>query len=258
MFLEHGRHRLVAAGALVAALAFLAACSGGDDAGPLTAAQADTIADEALLAIGDLPEGDWEQDDAQTGLAGLVPNTGGVDVDFDLLPEACQVLEDAIGNLPALLGDTTPLATSSRSFTAAGQLLNLQAVSTSVVVFEEADGARQAAALLEDSFSPDSLEGCIQASVAPIGDGAGIQIVDFSLSTPIYALDDSTALTATIDAIALIIPINISVDLHAFQRDNVLALYVGLEVNSSALAGEHAALLATFANRIAEAQSSAR
>jgi hypothetical protein len=52
----------------------------------------------------------------------------------------------------------------------------------------------------------------------------------------------------------LILPINLSFDLHAFQRDNVLALYVGLAVNSEELAEEHAGLLTAFANRVTEAQ----
>jgi hypothetical protein len=162
-----------------------------------------------------------------------------------------------MGNLPALLGDTTPLATSSRTFTSVGQLLNLDAVSSSVVVFKNADDARAAAEVLDQSFSADNLEGCIQATVLP-GSDSGLQVVDFSISTPSYALADSTALRASIDAIALILPINLTLDLNAFQRDNVLALYVSLEVNSDVLEGEQAALLSTFANRVDEVLAEAR
>ena len=245
MQLKRSHQRDLATAAMTILLALLVACSGGDDSGPLTAAEAEAVASNALLVIGDLPANDWSESDSQAGLGSLIPSGIG-DVDLDILPDACQGLEDAIGNLPALLGDTTPLATAGRSFTATGQLLNLQAVSTTVVVFENVDGAEQAAASLDDALSADNLEGCILAASIPVGDGGGVQIVEFSLSTPSYALADSTA---------LILPINLSVDLHAFQRGNVLALYVGLEINSSALESEHAGLLTTFANRVGEAQN---
>ena len=253
MFSEYGRHRLRAAAITVLAalaLALLGACSGGDNDNPLTAAQAETIANDALLVLADLPGADWDQQEAQAGLDGLVP-AGAGDVDLDVLPEECQALEDAMGDLPALLGDTTPLATSSRTFTSVGQLLNLDVVSASVVVFKDADDARAAAEVLDESFSADNLEGCIQAAIIPGGDN-GLQVVDFAISTPSYALEDSTALRASIDAIAVILPINLTLDLNAFQRDNVLALYVSLEVNSDLLEGEQAALLTTFANRVDE------
>ena len=257
MFLEHGRHRARAVGLILAAVALFIGCSGDDGAGPLTAAQAETIAAQALLAADDLPAGDWQRIDEQIGLDSLILGGAGA-VDLEILPAECQTLEDAIGNLPALRGDVTPLAASGRSFTSAGQLLDFRAVSTSVVVFEDPAGAERAAALLEDAFSPDSLEDCILPAALPVGDDAGIRIVEFSLATPVYALDDSTALIATIDAIAVIIPINLTVDLHAFQRDNVLALYVGLQLNSNELAEEHAGLLTIFSNRVQDAQTSAR
>jgi len=255
MILEHGRHRLFAVGALLSGLALLAACGGGDDdGGPLTAAEAAEIAAGALLEVGDLPDGDWEQADGQFSLQSLLPDGGGA-VDLSLLPSECESFENAIGDLPALLGDATPLETRGRSFTIAGQLLNFQAVSSSVVVFEEPEGAREAMALLEEAFSADSLESCILSAKLGTGGNSDIRISEFSLSTPSYALDDSTALTATIDAVAVILPVNLAVDLHAFQRGNALALYMGLELNSADLADEHAGLLATFANRVLEAQN---
>lgn len=250
IYLDHGRLRRLGAGVLLGALALLAACSGNDDGGALSIARAEAIAAEALLDLGDLPDDDWQRSEAQIEFSELIP--GGADL--DLLPTQCQALEDAIGDLPALLGDVTPLATSNRSFASAGQRLDFRAVSSSVVVFAEPAGAEQAAAILKEAFTPDSLEACITATALPIG-GADIQIVDFSLATPAYALADSTALTATIQAVALIIPIELTIDLHAFQRDNALALYVGLELNSSDLAGEHAGLLTTLANRVQEAQN---
>lgn len=259
MILEHARHRLLAMCALLSGLTLLAACTGGDDdggGGPLTADQAAVIAAGALLEVGDLPDGDWEQADGQFSLQSLLPDGGGGGAfDLSLLPSECESFENAIGDLPALLGDATPLETRGRSFTMAGQLLNFQAVSSSVVVFEEPEGAREAMALLEEAFSADSLESCILAAKLGTGGNSDILISEFSLSTPSYALDDSTALTATIDAVAVILPVNLAVDLHAFRRGNVLALYVGLELNSADLADEHGGLLATFANRVLEAQN---
>jgi len=247
---------MIALGILGMALALVAACSDSDGSGPLTAAEAEEIASQALLIVDDLPDGDWDQQESQAGLEGLVPG-GADDLDFDILPDACRVFEDAIGDLPALLGDASPLATASRTFTDVGQLLNLDALSATVVVFEEADGARDAAALLDAAFSADNLEGCIQAAIIPAGDD-GLQIVEFSLTTPTYALSDSTALTASIEAIALILPVNVTIELHAFQRANVLALYVGVQINSERLSDEQAGLLATFVNRIEEAQTKVR
>lgn len=255
MFTSRLRHRLSLLGTVLLSLAFLGACSGDGDSGPLSAADAEAIAASALLERADLPDADWDQQESQTGLGGLVPGGAG-DIDLDILPDACQVLEDVIGDLPALLGESSPLHTSSRTFTATGQLLNLDAVSSTVAVFEEASGAEDAAALVEDAFSIDNLEGCVQQAIVPAGDD-GLQIVEFSFTTPSYALADSTALTAKIDAIALILPVNVSLEMHAFQRDNVLALYVAVTINSDELDDEHAGLLATFANRIEAAQSEA-
>ncbi|MDA0351883.1 MAG: hypothetical protein O3A10_06695 [Chloroflexi bacterium] len=247
-----GRHRLVAMITVGLLVAVLGACSGGGGSDPLTAAQAEQIATDALLVRADLPEADWKQEESQAGLEGLIPGGGG-GAGIDILPEACQSLEDAIGNLPAVLGDANPLATSSRTFSATGTLLNLKAVSTSVVVFADADGAAAAAGALGDAISADNLEGCIQAAFVPAGDN-DIQIIEFTLARPSYALEGSTALSAQIDAIALILPINLTLDLHAFQRDSVLALYVAVQINTSDLTDEHAALLVAFANRVGEAQ----
>ena len=252
MFTNRFRRRSLVGTLVVLSIGLSAACSGGDDGGPLTAADAESIATAALLERADLPEADWEQQEAQAGLDGLVPGGAG-DIDLDILPDACQVLEDAISDLPGLLGDSAPLATQSRSFSSTGTLLNLDAVSATVAVFEETADAEAAAAIVEDAFAVDSLEACVQAAIGPAGDG-GLQIVEFSFRTPGYALADSTALTATIGATALILPIGLSLDVHAFQRDNVLALYVAVAVNSDQLEGEHADLLATFANRIEDAQ----
>ncbi len=254
MFRTRFRARAAAIATIALAITVLAACS-GDDSGPLSAEEAEAIAANALLELGDLPDADWSQEESQSGLEGLVPGDAG-DIDLDILPEACQVLEDAIGDLPSVLGEAEPLATGSRTFTATGRLLNLDAVSSTVVVFEEASGAEDAAGVLEDAFSIDNLEDCIQQAIVPAGDD-GLQIVEFSFTTPSYALADSTALAANIEAIALILPINVGLDLHVFQRGNVLALYVAVAVNSDELDDSHAELLATFANRIEEAQAEA-
>ena len=240
-------------GAIAVLAGLLIACSGDDDGGPLTAAQASAIAADALLVEADLPTGEWNQSEAQTALEDLLPDTGDL-VEIDILPAACQVLEDAIGDLPALLGDSAPLATASRSFLQTGALFDLQNVSSTTVVFESASDAEAAAALVADAVSTDNLESCIQAAVIPAAE-ATVQIVGFSITTPSYALGDSTALTIMIEALALILPINVSFDLHSFQRDNVLGLYVGLAVNSDELVDEHASLLASFAARVETAQN---
>lgn len=255
MFTGRFRHQLTAAALAAVGLVLVAACSGGDDDGPLSAAEAGSIATAALLERSDLPEADWDQQEAQAGLDGLVPGGAG-DIDLDILPEACQLLEDAMSDLPGLLGDSAPLSTQSRTFSAAGQLLNLDAVSATVAVFEKPADAEAAAAIVEDAFAIDNLEACVQQAIVPAGDD-GLQIVEFSFTTPSYALEDSTALTVEIGAIALILPVNVSLDVHAFQRDNVLALYVAVAVNSDQLEDEHAALLTTFANRIEAAQNEA-
>ena len=249
MLIHSPRARTWLLGAAAVLAGLLVACSGDDDAGPLTASQASTIAADALLVSGDLPDGEWDQSEAQTAIEDLRPDTG----DLEILPAACEVLEDAIGNLPALLGDADPLATTNRSFLQTGQLFDLQNVSATTVVFEGASDTEAAAKLLAEAVSTDNLENCILATAVPASE-ATVQIVEFSITTPHYALEDSTALTIEIDAIVLILPINLSFDLHAFQRDNVLALYVGLAVNSEELAEEHAGLLTAFANRVTEAQ----
>jgi hypothetical protein len=241
--------RLVAL--LAVAMLVAGACSGGGSE-TLSAGDAAAIAADSLLVVEDLPAADWQQEESQTSLDGLIPDAAG-DAQLDLLPDACAPLEEAISDLPALLGEAEPLNTSSRTFSAAGQLVNFKAVSSNVVVFDTSDGASDAAEALGEALSADNLEDCLQAAVLPAGDN-GLQITDFSLSTPDYALEDSTALRVSVEATALIIPIKLSLDIHSFQRDHVLGLYVALELNSDDLEAANGQLLETFAERIETAQ----
>ena len=57
--------RLALPGIAALTLGLLAACGGGDGSTTLTAAEAQEIADAALLVVGDLPAGNWEQEEEQ-------------------------------------------------------------------------------------------------------------------------------------------------------------------------------------------------
>ena len=234
-------------------LGLLVACGGGDSTTTLTADQAQEVADAALFVIGDLPAGNWEQDEEQASLDQLLPTGGDLDAEMDVPPQ-CQAFQSAMGDLPALLGDIEPIASSGRSFAIVGDTLSAQIVSSTVLVFERSEDANTASEALQSAFDTDGVQDCLLSAMGPIAD-AGIEIDEFTADRPSYALDDSTGLSIRVDAVAFILPIQLAIDVHIFDRGNALAMYLALELNGEDLQTLHGDLLETFAGRLEDAQN---
>ena len=234
------------------ALGLFAACGGGDGSTTLTADEAQQVADAALLVVGDLPAGAWEQEEEQASLGELLPTGGDLGTDADI-PAECQAFEAAMGDLSGTLGDVEPIASSGRSFSIVGQTLSAQIVSSTVLVFENSDDAAAASEALQSAFDADGIEDCLLSALGPISE-AGIQVEEFTVITPDYALEDSTALRVQVDAFAFILPIKLGIDIHIFDRGNALAMYLALELNGEELESLNGDLLETFAERIESAQ----
>lgn len=245
--------RWALAGIAALALALLVSCGGGDESTTLTAEQAQTIADAALLVRIDLPEGDWTQEEAQASLAELLPADTNLGVDTVDVPEACQAFQAVMGDLPATLGEIQPLASSGRSYSNVGDTLSAQIVSSTVLVFEHSEDAAAAGDALQTAFDSDGIEDCMLSALGPVSE-AGIEIKEFRVDKPEYALADSTGLHIQVDAVAFILPIQLGIDLHIFSRGNALAMYMALELNGDDLESLHGELLKTFAARIEDAQ----
>jgi len=246
------RFALAAIAAL--SLGLLAACGGDEGSTTLTAVEAQELAAAGLLVLSDLPEGDWEQQEEQASVSELLPTDTGVDFDGAVdVPEACQAFADAMSDLPATLGDVEPLATSGRSFSIIGELLDAQVVSSTVLVFADSADAATASEALQSAFDGDAIEGCLLSALGPVSE-AGIEVDEFRVDRPGYALEESTALHISIDAVAFILPIQMGIDLHIFDRGNALAMYLALELNGDNLDEVHGGLLQTFAGRLEGAQ----
>ena len=84
--------RWALSGIAALALGLLVACGGGDDTTTLTAEQAQQVADAALFVIGDLPAGDWEQDEEQASIDQLLPTGGDLNADLDVPAAIVRVL----------------------------------------------------------------------------------------------------------------------------------------------------------------------
>ena len=244
--------RLALPGIAALTLGLLAACGGGDGSTTLTAAEAQEIADAALLVVGDLPAGDWEQEEEQASVQELLPGGSGVDADLNV-PEECQAFQAALTDLSGTLGDVEPIASSGRSFSVIGDTLSAQIVSSTILVFEHSEDAAAAGDALQQAFAADGVEGCLLSALGPISE-AGIEIGEFNVATPAYALDDSTSLRVEIDAFAFILPIQLAIDIHIFDRGNALAMYLALELNGEDLKALHGGLLETFAGRVEDVQ----
>lgn len=239
-------------GIIALALGLLTACGGDEGSTTLTEAEAQAVAEAGLLLLADLPAGEWEQQNDQESIGELLPADADLDPNMDV-PEACQAFADAMIDLPATLGGVLPLATSGRAFSIIGETLSAQVISSTVLVFADSEDASTASDALQAAFDPDSIEACLLSALGPISE-AGIEVNDFRVDRPDYALDDSTGLRISADAVAFILPIELGVDLHIFDRGNALALYLALELNGEDLEAVHGGLLETFAVRVEEAQ----
>lgn len=244
--------RWVLLGIATLALSLLAACGGDEGSTTLTVAEAQAVADSGLLVLADLPQGDWEQEEEQASVSELLPAGADLGSDVDV-PEACQAFADAMNDLPATLGDVQPIASSGRSFSIIGQTLSAQVVSTTVLVFADTADADAASNALQTAFDADGIEACLLSALGPISE-AGIEINEFRVDRPDYALDDSTALQIKVDAVAFIVPIQLGIDIHIFDRGNALAMYLALQLNDEDLQPLHGDLLETFAGRVEDAQ----
>lgn len=246
------RFSLLLAAVAALALGGATACNRGDT---LTEADAERIAAAALLVVGDLPAGSWDEQQSQSSLGDLFGDVGVFDETLGAqLPEECAAIFEAVTDLTAILDGSEPLAVASRSFTSGAELFEARAIAGSVVVFADPADAAAAAKAIDQAFDPDRLEPCLLAAV-DLGEAEGLQVTDFSLNRPNYALDRSTALRLEIRARALIIPIAVDIDLHAFERDHVLAIYTSLAINADESDATAPGLLETFEGRIVDAQN---
>jgi len=145
------------------------------------------------------------------------------------------------------------VASSGRSFSDIGDTLDARVVSTSVLVFAEEESARAASNALAEVLDSDGLEDCLTSALGPMTE-AGISIEEFRIDRPDYALDGAAGLHIQVEAVAFILPINLGIDVHIFNRGHALAMYLAFELNGEELAASNAELLAAFAQRVEEAQ----
>jgi hypothetical protein len=98
-----------------------------------------------------------------------------------------------MGDLSGTLGGIEPIASSGRSFSIVGQTLSAQIVSSTVLMFAHSDNAAAASEALQSTFDADGIEDCLLSALGPISE-AVIQMEEFTVITPDYALEYSTAL----------------------------------------------------------------
>ncbi len=256
------RRPLLLLGAALAALTSLVALGCSSEAEPLTAEQAAAVAADGLLTEEDLPSAEWEIAEGEEAASDGGEDAVGPDTD-DLFAntEACQDLEAAIEELigrdDETTEDTPPLAEASRSFDFGGDdQLIFRSVQASVSV--PADPAEVDAGFeaLREVMNADTVRPCFESAFTEAlagGGEMGVTISRIDVTEPAKVSDDAIALAIDLEAIAVIIPINLHLEMHFWPEGPAVGELMLMELNSELLADSAPEILEAARARLAAA-----
>lgn len=237
-------HRAAAA-ALLLIGAVAVACGGDDDQPRFSPEQAERIVQLALLSESDLPTGEWT---VTEGVA--ESDEEGEDDDlFEGIP-ACSELQRAFEEFEAGTASVEKLASAERSFeSSAGPIVQRQ-VEAGVSVFPRTENVQQALEGLSAIFTADRVRPCFEAAFSEAFEGDDVAITRIDIVEPEFTLPGGVAVAVNLDVLAVIIPINVTMEFHFFGRAEVGASLAILEMNSTLLADGQREILEAFADRI--------
>ncbi len=240
---------------LVALLAVLATGCGRDaGARSLDEDTARSIAAEALLREGDLPEARWRavpEGEVDAGTDELSPN------EIFATP-ACEPLRQFFEGTgtqvsgPASADASAPLARDGRSFEAADGTFTVHFVRSAVAVYATEAEAAAAGEVAAESLTNDALRDCLGEGLVGF-EQEGVEITRVDLSGPGASVNGSMGATLDLEVFALFFTVDLQVHIYTLQRQHVVASLVTLELNSDLLADQQQPLLEAFAQRVTSA-----
>ncbi len=238
----------------VAALAL--ACSGGSD--PVTPEQAAAIVAAGVLMQEDLPAGSWAVEETDNLLADAEESEGAG-------AEALQDPDDLFANTPscqavaALLEDLNqedvpPLADLERSFTTGGESLVVRNVVSNVFVPDEQVEIDEAFNRLQAVFSADGMRACFEdAFRESLESEEGIVLSGLEVHEPEYTAEGGVGIAVDLEALAVIIPIALHLELHMWAEGPAVSSLVLMELNSDLVQRNAGSIVDNARSRLAAA-----
>lgn len=215
---------------VLAASAVLGCGGGGDD--PLTPEQAAAIVAAGLVTEADLPSLTWDIEELDNlAAAAEAGDDEGFD-DFIQTTPACQALALAVGDREGedLLADV------ERSFTNGGDSLVLRNVESNVFVPHPDVDIDARFQTLDDLFTADSLRACFEEGLRDsLESKGGIVISAIEISDPEHRFPDGVGVAVDLAAIALIIPIEMHLEMHMWPEGPAVGSLMFMEINSTLL-----------------------
>ncbi|GMU41002.1 MAG: hypothetical protein AMXMBFR23_18680 [Chloroflexota bacterium] len=251
MSLTTASRRRAAALAGLAALGLLMAACGGDSKKVITAEQAPTVAEAALIAMTDLPASEWE--DTTDESAGEDSATDGL---FAESP-ACQQFDAAFEGVAAGTS-VEPLAEATRNFSSGNmEALVMREVQSQIAVMPEDFDTAARVAEIKGLFTAEALQPCFEEAFAAAF-GAEVTINSLTVTNPtVTANDDAGAVAVDLAALAVILPINVHMEVHFWSEGQVGATLLFLEMNSDLVQTGRDALVQAAAKRVTDAIAAA-
>ena len=242
------RHLLLIGAALTALVAL--GCSSEEE--PLTPEQADAVVEAGLLAEEDLPSSSWEITDG--------PSDDETEDGDDMFTgsEACQDFEAALAQFDDEAEATPPLAEGERSFDAGGESLVVRSVQSAVAVPSDPAEVEAGFEVLREVFDAETLRPCFEEAfmegfMGETEGSEGVAVTELSVTEPETIADDGIGIALDVTAIAVIIPIELHMEIHMWPEGPAVGSLIIMEMNSDLLREDSAELLATAQSRLADA-----
>ena len=266
------RRLLLVFGLLLIGAFALAACGGDDDDGDsasagsapaatqpsgvtISQADADRIVLASLLEVSDLPDGDWEIEEAAVPIGADDGADDGTDNPF-FAPASC----DTLRNLGSAFGggdgdDDDPLAARERDFQRQDGLDLVQVGSEVSVYATSRDFSAGELFLRNALLNSDSVQQCFSDGFAALfndPEAPPIELGNFELLEVDAPVDDSFAFGILLEATLAGFAFNIDMTLVQIARGNVIGELQIMQVNDGSLAMP--ALARALAARMEDAQ----
>ncbi|MCB9482908.1 MAG: hypothetical protein H6675_02760 [Dehalococcoidia bacterium] len=252
------RRPALIAGTAVAVLAALFSTACKSESKPLTAEQAESLAQAGLLTQEDLPSAEWTVTDGPTtdGEQGDGPpdaNTLFADT------EACRDLEAAInaaGFSTADAAEDAPLAETERSFDFdGGDSLVARSVQSSIAVPQDPKEIEAGFEALRKVMTADGVRPCFESAFTESlgGEDSGVTISSIEVTDIEKVTEDGVAIGLDLQAVAFIIPINLHMEMHMWPEGPAAGQLMIMELNSETLKDASADIREAARTRLAEA-----
>ncbi len=219
--------------ALVASVVL--ACSGGGEEEPVTAEQAAAIVAAGLLAEEDLPSATWEAEETDNLTQDDAASEDGLEDPDDLFAStpACQAVSEI---LQAANEDSTPLADIERAFNNGDGGLVARGVTSNIFVPDPSLDIDEQFDRLSDVFTPDGMRACFEDGFRASLEGEeGVVISGIEVYAPETVAPGGIGLAMDLEAIALIIPIELHLEMHMWPEGPAVGSLMIMEMNSELL-----------------------